>query len=75
MKTIVVIGDRTNEWLYYETGFEQLHPIPDIIQWMEEQGWEYQRDWFCKKNFTKMLSYTLTFPTAEVATTFLLRWS
>jgi hypothetical protein len=33
------------ELLYYETGFEQLHPIPPIYDWMEERGWEYYKDW------------------------------
>ena len=37
------------ELLYYETGFEQLHPNIDIIHWMSERGWEYHIDWHCVK--------------------------
>jgi hypothetical protein len=31
--------------LYYETGFEQLHPLPNIIDWMEERSYNYDDDW------------------------------
>lgn len=41
--------DRVNDLLYYETGFEQLHPWPEIVEWMTTQGYSYGRDWHCHK--------------------------
>lgn len=65
------------EWLYYETGFEQLHPIPPIHDWMEQRGHKYQEDWFCvndRTNGNKKL-YWIEFPNEELATMFMVRWS
>jgi hypothetical protein len=75
MKNLIVMGTRVNDWLYYETGFEQLHPHLEIIKWMESHGWEYQKDWFCEKVNTKLSSYVLKFPSEESVTMFLLRWA
>jgi hypothetical protein len=68
--------DQTADWLYYETGFEQLHPDPAIIYWMEEQGWDYRHDWDCgsdRKNYPTV--YYFTFKDEAMASAFLLRWA
>ena len=70
---IVVPKDMIYKWLYYETGFEQLHPIPDIVHWMREQGYEYGSDW-AVNTFTGT-NYFITFPNKEIATLFVARWS
>jgi len=61
------------ELLYYETGFEQLHPIPPIHDWMKERGWEYYKDWNCIKVFKDV--YYMEFKDDKMAVMFLLRWS
>ena len=61
------------ELLYYETGFEQLHPIPPIYDWMEERGWEYYKDWNCIKVSKDV--YYMEFKDDQMAVMFLLRWS
>lgn len=66
--------DQIHKWLYYETGFEQLHPELEIIAWMEEQGYQYQHDWKCVKTSVKR-TYSLEFPNKEIQTLFMLRWS
>ena len=60
-----------NDTLYFETGFEQLHPLPEIIEWMTEQGYKYKVDWNCLRNNN---TYELTFPNKEIAALFSVRW-
>jgi hypothetical protein len=81
--TLVLSTKQSHEWLYYETGFEQLHPIPDIVYYMEAQGYVYEVDWWCKKEDV-YLGYPgriakgqdrFIFNTAEIAAKFLLRFS
>ena len=72
-KEIDIPDAMLHKWLYYETGFEQLHPIPDIIRWMEEQGYVYGRDW--KVDTFTGKSYWITFPYKEIAALFVARWS
>lgn len=64
---------QVGELLYYETGFDQLHPEPSIINWMRTQGYVYNVDWFCKPNKMRML-YNLEFPNEEIAGLFILKW-
>lgn len=75
MKTIDVPDNKLFDWLYYETGFEQLHPNIEIIEWMQDQGYTYQTDWFCKLQARYSNMYKLEFPTEYAAVLFLLRWS
>lgn len=42
---ILLKGDKVWEILYYETGFEQLHPFPSTIDWMTTQGCKYHEHW------------------------------
>ena len=65
--------DQIIKALYYETGFEQLHPILEIIDWMEQQGFRYQYDWKCIKMSVKR-EYMLQFPNEEIGTLFILKW-
>lgn len=63
--------------LYYESGFEQLHPQLHIIEWMESHGWKYYEDWKCtnvKHTFRKRSYYRLEFATEEMASMFALKW-
>jgi len=70
----VVLDDRLiKKLLYYETGFEQLHPVPEVHAWMESHGWEYYKDWNCTK--LDHYEYGLEFRDKEMMTMFLLRWT
>lgn len=71
---LTLTSNQVENWLYYETGFEQLHPHPGIIAWMEDQGYQYQHDWKCYRTRFKR-DYALQFPNDEVKTMFVLRWS
>lgn len=71
---LILNSDQVENWLYYESGFEQMHPHPGIIAWMEEQGYRYQHDWKCYRTISKR-DYHLQFPNDEVQTMFVLRWS
>lgn len=69
--------NQTFNWLYYETGFEQLHPHIEMITWMQKQGWQYYTDWDCKGRSNNLGEdeYVLRFRDQEMMTMFLLRWS
>ena len=73
VEVITVPHNMTSVWLYYETGFEHLHPHPYIIDWMHEQGHEYGSDW-AVNTFTGT-NYFITFPNKEIAVLFVARWS
>ncbi len=63
--------------LYYESGFEQLHPNLDIIDWMKDRGYLYHHDWRCYKqnhSFDKRSCYVLEFPDKEIYSLFILKW-
>ncbi len=73
---MILKAEQIEKWLYYETGFEQLHPRPPILKWMAEQGYKYNQDWRCTRMVTPTgLIYGLTFPSEEVKIMFMLRWS
>jgi hypothetical protein len=71
LSEITVPKDMVHNWLYYETGFEQLHPYPHIISWMEEQGYAYGIDW--KVTYIAM-DYFIVFPNSKIAALFVARW-
>jgi hypothetical protein len=64
--------DMVHKWLYYETGFERWHPIPDIVYWMAEQGYIYNLHWNLH-TFTGK-DYWIDFPNDEIAALFVARW-
>jgi hypothetical protein len=57
--------------LYYETGFEQLHPFPNIIDWMEKRNYNYNTDWRVVKVDPE---WALCFAEKQVCELFALRW-
>jgi hypothetical protein len=65
--------DQINELLYYETGFEQMHPVPFIYEWMQEQGYVYNVDWFCRQA-PGVGQYQFEFPNEQIAELFILKW-
>ena len=85
MITMVIPRGKVHEWLWYETGFEQMHAMPEIIAWMEEQGWSYHDTWgvsklplggepvFSARGFP--IRYQLWFTEQQQLAAFRLRWS
>lgn len=71
--TMLVPRARLHEWLYYETGFDQLHPKPEIVDSMLQLGYQYGSDWGCE-TFTNR-QYHLWFTTQDMMTAFQLAWS
>lgn len=77
MIEIKLNNSNRDEVLYYETGFEQMHPYLHIIQWMRDAGYEYRKDWYCTSvnhKFDQRSYYKLEFTTKEMASMFALRW-
>ena len=64
--------EQQRKLLYDETGFEQLHPIPPVHDWMKERGWEYYKDWDCVKVYNDV--YYMEFKDDKMAAMFWLRW-
>ena len=79
MIELVLTDEQQNQWLNYETGYEQLHPNHEIINYMTSHNYKYGKDWKCNKvteHFdTQYHWYTLTFNDDVTASTFLLKWS
>jgi hypothetical protein len=78
MNTIVLTRAQVRELLYYETGFTQLHPNPEIYDWMVEQGYTYNVDWHVDHtpsiDYSEMPYYTIVFNDEKIMTAFVLRW-
>ena len=70
---VLVTAPEVFEVLYYETGFEQLHPIPPIYDWMEERGYRYKEHWNCV-TVTPREEWALCFPDKEICELFLMKW-
>jgi hypothetical protein len=63
--------------LYYETGFEQLHPDPAIVDWMEERGYKYQSDWRvvrASSNGALRSEWAICFANKQACELFVLKW-
>jgi hypothetical protein len=71
--TLVLSPDQHAQVLYYETGFDQLHPIPPIHDWMTQLGYEYYRDWRCRRQSSNK-PYVIEFPNSHVMNMFMLKW-
>jgi hypothetical protein len=69
---------KIHDWLYYETGFEQMHPYREIVEWMDSLGYAYDKDWFCRNIYDGLSDsnkgYELEFPNEQVMALWLLRW-
>ena len=77
MTEVKLTKKQTQQILYYETGFEQLHPNPEITDWMTEQGWPYRHNWDCVRvgnTWEERNYYKLVFANDEMASVFLLKW-
>jgi hypothetical protein len=79
MVRIPITRAKVNDWLCYETGFEQMHPCPSMVEWMQARGHTYGRDWFCREMPThanvRDSRFLLEFPDDRALSLFLLRWS
>ena len=87
MIELVLTDKQKNQWLNYETGYEQLHPNFEIIDYMTSHNYKYGEDWKCNKIDwlgeegvaalpTVIQSYyTLTFSNYKIASTFILKWT
>lgn len=63
--------------LYYETGFEQPHPLPEIHNWMIQQGFKYQEDWRMVRvdeNPTNRSDWAICFNNKNILQLFVLKW-
>lgn len=70
---VLVSGKDANNVLYYETGFEQLHPIPEIDDWMSERGYSYRDNWNVV-TVEQRKEWAFVFDNQEICNLFLLRW-
>jgi hypothetical protein len=70
---ILVSGDEAHDILYYETGFEQLHPIPPVHDWMTERGYKYPNTWNCV-TVTPKKEWAIIFSDQKICEMFMLRW-
>lgn len=74
---IVVDRDSIKDLLYYETGFEQLHPLPEVHEWMEQRNYQYGFNWKVvrvdpdRKNVS---DWAFCFDNPEIRDMFSLRW-
>jgi hypothetical protein len=74
---ILLSHSKVGEVLYYESGFEQLHPDPAIIDWMKERSYNYHHDWRVVRvdpDKGNKSEWALCFPNKEICEMFVLRW-
>lgn len=74
---VLLSGEDAAKVLYYETGFEQLHPDPVVIDWMTERGYTYHNDWKVVRadpDRSVRSEWALCFPNKEICEMFVLRW-
>jgi hypothetical protein len=70
---ILLSGKDAHDLLYYETGFEQLHPLPSIHDWMSERGYHYYENWSCVV-VTPREEWAIVFQDQEICEMFMMRW-
>lgn len=78
---IILTGKDIDRVLYYETGFEQLHPFPQIHNWMKERGFEYYENWKVIRlggetyRFGSLTTdWVILFEDEQIAEMFMLKW-
>jgi hypothetical protein len=59
--------------LYYETGFEQLHPYPEIVDWMNERQYNYHDDWKVVR-IKEDNEWAICFAQKQACELFVLKW-
>ena len=75
MPDLVLSYEDEMRLLYYEPGMTQMVPDFEIISWMKDQGYVYDKDWFCRlADDNGHNPYVLFFPNAEIMSAFLIRW-
>jgi hypothetical protein len=81
VEIIDVPHNMLDNWLYYETGFEQLHAKVEVIDWMASLGYDYGTDFrvirytWDDHAFGKGQRYAIEFPNSEIAALFITRWT
>lgn len=74
---IIVDSDKIHDLLYYETGFEQLHPLPEVHEWMKDRNYDYGINWKVVRvepDRGKLSDWAFCFETSEMRNMFALRW-
>lgn len=74
---IIVDRDTIQDLLYYETGFEQLHPLPEVHEWMEQRDHDYGLTWKVVRvepDRGKISDWAFCFNNSEIRDLFTLRW-
>ena len=74
---ILLSPEKVVEVLYYETGFEQLHPLPEIYDWMKERGYSYYNDWRVVRvdpGRGRHSDWAICFPNKQILELFVLKW-
>lgn len=78
---IILTGKDVDRVLYYETGFEQLHPHIVIHNWMEDRGQKYETNWKVIRfgeeriKFRSIQSdWVVLFDNEQLAHMFMLKW-
>jgi hypothetical protein len=75
---VIVIGQGAiGDLLYYETGFEQLHPLPEVHEWMEQRDHDYGLTWKVVRvdpNRGNRSDWAFCFNNSEIRDLFTLRW-
>lgn len=74
---ILLAPTKAVEVLYYETGFEQLHPFPEVIDWMKERGYNYHYDWRVVRvdqDKGRQSDWAICFPNKQILELFVLKW-
>jgi hypothetical protein len=72
---ILLSPDASFKVLHYETGFEQMHLLPEIVDWMQEKGYSYNIDWKAVRVEPLMLSdWAVCFTDKQACELFVLKW-
>ena len=74
---IILDKETLGNLLYYETGFEQLHPLPEVHKWMEERDHDYGITWKVVRvdpDRGNHSDWAFCFNNSEIRDLFTLRW-
>lgn len=74
---VLISHDKAIEIMYYETGFEHLFPLPEIIDWMKERCYNYDTDWkVVRSNPDRSIQseWAICFSDKKICELFVLKW-
>ena len=74
---IILDKEKVGDLLYYETGFEQLHPNFEIHKWMEERDHQYGITWKVVRvdpDRANHSDWAFCFNSEEIRNLFAMRW-